>query len=177
MEDNSINSNHAPHDNNLDLIYQYSESVLKAVNDDIKTINTKLGIVLGFDGILIKLVTDLPDQTLTIDSYRCYSCLLLKVLIFLLLICSIWVSAAGLVSKPAGSIVRPKELLENWYYEDSENCKLLILKGLSQTVEGLNLNRTRKAEQLATSISFIRITVVLLIIGFLISSLSSSLQV
>jgi len=178
MEDNAPNSNSINYHNNLDLIYQYSESVLKAVEDDTNSINIKLGIVLALDVGLGKLAVDLPGQTLIVDNYPCYSCLLLKFLVFMLLLLSTWFSIQGLLTASSGYIARPKALLDKWYYADREHCKLFILKGLVQAVEGGALNRERKAKQLNMSIRFLAGTLALLVLlalGFLISSLNSSL--
>lgn len=175
MANNETNDS-TEHYNNLDLIYEYTGSILKAVNDDTNTINAKLGTVIAFNGVLIRVAMDLPDRTLIINRLPCYTCLIIKVLVFSLLIASVWVSTSGLLTPGASSsVVKPSELLENWYGEESEVCKLFILKGLSQAVEGLDEERERKAKQLRRAIQLLATTVTLFAIGSLLPIITSGM--
>lgn len=180
IEPENVSSNYNDSDdtddsNNLDLIYEYTNSILQAVSADTNTINTKLGTVIAFDGILVRTAMDLPDHLLKINSYPCYSCLLIKVLVFSLLIISIWFGIRGLTTRPFASVVRPGELLDNWYREDSEICKIFILKGLRQAVEGLDRERSEKSRALNRALILLALAASLYGIGALIPSLSSLL--
>jgi len=154
--------------NNLDLIYEYTNIILKNVNDDIDAINTKLGITIAFNTALIRVAVDLPDRDIGIEL-ACYTCVVFKTIVFVLLIISIWLSSSGLLT-PALSItvVKPSELLENWYRSEPEVCKLFILKGLSQAIAGLDLERDRKIQLLTGSIRLLAFAVTLLAISFLL---------
>jgi hypothetical protein len=168
MVKNSIDdSNH----NNLDLIYTYTESILKAVNDDVNTINTKLGTVIAFNGVLVKVAIDLPDQKSIISGLNCYTCLVIKISICTLLLCSIWISTSALIPIVNSSIAKPSELLKNWYTVDSEVCRLFILKGLSQAIEGLDEERERKSNQLSNGIRLIAGAFTLIVMGSLLISI------
>ena len=81
-------------------------------------------------------------------------------------------SSRGLLT-PAqiATFVKPSELLENWYYEEPEICKLFILKGLSQAISGLDEERARKAKCLALAISLLAAAVTLLAVGFALPKL------
>ena len=80
-ESNDIsNSNNLT--NNLDLIYEYTASILKAFDEDAKAINAKLGTIIAFNGVLIRISMDLPDQLTKIGGIPCYSCLIIKIVIF-----------------------------------------------------------------------------------------------
>ena len=157
--------------NNLDLIYEYANFILKNVNDDVDAINTKLGTTIVFNAALIRVAVVLPDSEVG-DGIECYSCIALKFIIFILLISSIWLSSSGLLT-PALSvaIAKPSELLENWYGAAPEVCKLFILKGVSQAITGLDRERERKAQQLSRAIRLLTTAVTLLAIGFLLPSL------
>jgi hypothetical protein len=50
----------------IDLIYKDSEASLKFVQDNANTLTTRLGLLIGFDITLIRLLLDLPDQSLQI---------------------------------------------------------------------------------------------------------------
>ena len=119
MKNKDLND-HIEHYNNLDLIYAYTESILKAVNDDTNTINTKLGTVIAFNSVLIRIAMDLPDQMLTIGQLPCYMCLLIKVIIFALLICSVWISSSGLLFLAS---TQPTKLTA-FYYGRGDRTKL-----------------------------------------------------
>jgi hypothetical protein len=84
----------------------------------------------------------------------------------------VWISASGLLTpNSSGSVVKPSELLENWYGEDREICKLFILKGLSQAVTGLDEERERKSRQLSRSIQLLATAVTLFAIGALLPTI------
>jgi len=157
-------------DNNLELIYAYTESILKSVNDDTNTINTKLGTIIAFTRVLIKITIDLPDQTLIINGLHCYFCSIIKAIIFMLLLSSIWVSTLGLTPIVSSSIAKPSELIENWYTVKSEVCKLFILKGLTNAVEVLDQERARKSNELNSGIKMIAVASTLIVIESLLIS-------
>ncbi len=157
--------------NNLDLIYEYTASILKAFDEDTKAINAKLGTIIAFNGVLIRISMDLPDQLTKIRGIPCYSCLIIKIVIFFLLICSIWISITGLKTRPSYSIVRPGELLDNWYAVDSEICKIFIVKGLREAVEGVDRERAEKSNQLNRSLTSLAIAVTLYGFGALFPNL------
>jgi len=100
----------------------------------------------------------------------CYTRLIIKISVCCLLLCAIWISTSALIPKVSNSIARPSELLENWYGADSEDCKLFILKGLSQAVEGLDVERAEKSNQLNNAIKMIAVAFTLIAIAALIAS-------
>jgi hypothetical protein len=159
--------------NNLDLIYEYTESILKNFNEEVKTINTKLGTVIAFNGILIRTAMDLPDQFTQIEGMPCYSCQCIKIAIFGCLILSTWISISGLSSRPSYAIARPGELLDNWYEDDK--CKIFILKGLKHEVERLNQKVAEKSSRSNSSMIFLAVAVSLYALEALIPSFVSGL--
>jgi hypothetical protein len=156
--------------NNLDLIYEYTTFILKAVDEDAKAINAKLGTIIAFNGVLIRISMDLPDQLTKIGGIPCYSCLIIKIVIFLLLICSIWISISGLKTRPSYGIVRPGELLDNWYAVDSEICKIFIVKGLREAVAEVDREKAEKSNQLNRSLTLLAVAVTLYGFGALFPS-------
>ncbi|MEO0947208.1 MAG: hypothetical protein AAFY11_03515 [Cyanobacteria bacterium J06641_5] len=156
---------------NLDLLYDYTNSLLEKLTSDTNNLNTKLGILIGFSATLIRIAVDLPGRDAT-SHLPCNTCLLLQSFTLGLLIGSILLSASGLLtSAQTATFVKPSELLENWYYAEPEVCKLFILKGLSKAISGLDEERARKAQRLTWSILLLTTAVTLLAIGFLLPNL------
>ena len=63
--------------NNLDLIYEYTASILKAFDEDAKAINAKLGTIIAFSGFgalfpsLVDVITN-EEQLKCIDRYSSF---------------------------------------------------------------------------------------------------------
>ncbi|MEB3309277.1 MAG: hypothetical protein VKJ02_03515 [Snowella sp.] len=171
MAKNENEANDTTDSNNLDLIYEYTQAILKAFDEDTRAINAKLGTIIAFNGVLIRISMDLPDQSENINEISCYTCLIIKIAIYLLLIASIWISITGLKTRPSYSVVSPGELLDNWYAVDSEICKIFIVKGLRETVEGIDRERAEKSNQLNQALVLLAIAVSLYGLGALFSSL------
>lgn len=121
---------------NIVLIYEYTESVLKSVNDSIRSLNTKLSSVIGFSGVLLKFTSDLRHDTVWFIT--------LQVSICLLLIAASWIGFWGLQPKNVGDIVSPKELRQDFYYESDEECRRYIVDNWNNAVEQLDQNRDEK---------------------------------
>jgi hypothetical protein len=73
--------------------------------------------------------------------------------------------------KPSEIFVRPGELLGNWYAEDGERCKIFIVKGLREAVEGVDRERAEKSNQLNRSLTLLAVAVTLYGFGALFPSL------
>lgn len=132
---------------NLDLIYEYTENVLNSTSRSIDDLNGRLTTVIGFSGALLVFTVNLPGKSLD-KNLECYPCLTLKILVCLALAASIILSAWGLKPSKTGYIVRPGELLDRWYYEPNEKCKLYIAKSWRKAVEDLDESRGKKIKLL-----------------------------
>jgi len=130
---------------NITLIYEYTESVLKGVNDSIKSLNTKLSSVIGLSGVLLKFTSDLSHDTSWFIG--------LQVLICFLLVTTSWVGFLGLQPKNVGDIVRPKELRESFYYSTDEECRRYIVDNWINAIDQLDQNRDEKQEHLNAAIA------------------------
>jgi hypothetical protein len=62
-DDNEQNRTQNTEQSNIDLIYTYTESVLKSQIDSLGKLDTRLATLLAFSGVLLKLVFDLPLAT------------------------------------------------------------------------------------------------------------------
>lgn len=93
----------------MKLIYEDAERSLKLVRDDTNSWNTRLGVLLGFNATLIKLVIDLPGRSSC--SIGCPSCLLLKTLTLVLLVGAIALCLQGSFPKTTSVLIYPKSQL------------------------------------------------------------------
>lgn len=132
---------------NLDLIYEYTENVLNSTSHSIDDLNGRLTTFIGFSGALLVFTVNLPGKSLD-KNLVCYPCLALKILVCLALATSIVLSAWELRPRKTAYIVRPGELLDRWYYEPNEKCKLYIAKSWRKAVEALDESRGKKSRLL-----------------------------
>jgi hypothetical protein len=160
---------------NIGLIYEYTENVVKSVGDNIEKLNTRLASVIGFSGILLRFVADLPNTGIKIDCpflniHLQSLCLVLKLGVCFLLACCICLSAMGLAPKGgSGTMVPPGMLLDEWYFETDERCRLYIVKSWRVGLENLDSSRIKKAWNL-------NIAVLLLILATALFALDIALS-
>lgn len=97
--------------------------------ESLTRIDNKISIFIGFSGILIRLAYDLPHENYVSFLLRCTVC------IFALL--SIVTSSFGLLSRPSGNVVDPKELMsDEWFFEMAEDDhKAYITNGYIETLD------------------------------------------
>lgn len=78
MEDNNTQSiiEGTTESTNINLAYEYTESVYKARNEALDNLNGRLGTFLGFGGLLLRFAADLPGI-----NTGCLTCLILKAIV------------------------------------------------------------------------------------------------
>jgi len=113
----------------VELIYNYTESLLKARNDTITQLNGKLSTFLGFGGLLLRFSADLPDNSTLMDipGFPLSSCLLLKIVACALSAVSVCISALGLTAQERGSVVSPDKLMYKWFRKPDVRCRAFII--------------------------------------------------
>lgn len=137
---------------NITLIYQYAEQALKDLDLSSNRLNTKLGVVLGFDAALIRFFSGLPDRSVevTIDAFdislECNLCLLLKSLSYLALIISLIYCFLGFKPQTGGQIILPEELLEKCLDISEEDYRLSIIENRNQSIKELAKNRDKTSD-------------------------------
>ena len=129
----------------MDLIYSYTEGVLKSINQSIDDLNGRLIAVIGFSGVMLRFAKDLSPHSLA------YGLPTIKVLVCILFTIAIASSAIGLIPKSTASVASPDTLLQKWYRETDEQCKLFILAGWEQAIT--QLVRMRGSKILASVIA------------------------
>ena len=139
---------HQPSENVVKTIYEYTQRLLTEEGESLTRIDNKVGIFIGFSGILIRLAYDLPHQTFILFLLRCAVC------IFAVL--SIAVSSLGLLSKPSGNVVDPKELMsDDWFFEmEVDDHQAYITNGYIETLDEFEILLAKRRLVLAYVISF-----------------------
>ena len=119
--------------NNLDTIYKYTESSVKDAFVSLNGLNVRLTAVAAACGFLLKFAYDVDLNNL-------------RLLASLLLILCVGCCASGLFARAAGNLASPKVLLDEWYYESDEQCRLYILANWSETLKQVDAKRFWKAQ-------------------------------
>jgi len=106
------------YDLNIALTYKYVEESVKALQENIKNLNTRLGLIIGFDAGLIRLASELPSKYLKCHAQAiencllCYSCFFLKLIVIVLFSLSIGVCSWYVFPKGVSSVIFASELLD-----------------------------------------------------------------
>jgi hypothetical protein len=133
MQDPSSNSEPENRENTVGLQYQYLEAVLKAINESLNALNTKASALIGFDALVINFATNLPNQYLIFKAFT-----------FASLMVSVLMGILAYAPKEAGTMVKPKVLMDNHYYDSEENFRLVVIKTWIEGLPGLCEMRDKK---------------------------------
>jgi hypothetical protein len=138
------NSSEQTDHNNINTVYEYTESFLQNLDKSIDSADRKLTTVIGFSGVLLRFANDLSG-----DGWLLY----LKIGVCVFLVIAIILAGLGLTPKDCGLVVDPDELLETERYYDSEElCKLRIARAWRDTANELDQYLTSKTKFAAMSI-------------------------
>jgi len=144
------------------LIYDYTEKLCKAKNDNIDTLNTRLGLLLGASATLLKFVFDLKTENLCIKQFQCYSCIGLQLLSISFIAISICFCLEGLNSKATGRFILPSELMkDSWYESIEENTRAFIIKTWIETIDEFTTSAAEKSLLIRRSIKALTIALLL----------------
>ena len=155
-EANKVDALEEKEHTNIKLIYEYTEYRLKLVNDSINALNTKLSAILGFSATSIVFSINLPNQafiTNPAENSLCYCCLLLKIIVCVLLVATIYIGINGFRPKAGGGMTPPSLLLEENYYDSDEDCRLIITKTWIEALKELESIRDEKAKFVEKAVS------------------------
>lgn len=159
-EVNDINhfSNDEEQHSNIELIYSYTESLIKAQEESLNRLDTKLSAFLAFAGVSLRFAIDLPNKSALagIPALVASTSLLLKQLAIGLSVLSIIVSVWGLTARMRGSVVNPETLMsDRWYWEEAERCKAFIVNTWVKTEREYKAIGLRKGKNLNLAIKLI----------------------
>lgn len=153
---------------NIKLTYEYTLSSIKAANESVDKLNTKLTVALTFSGVLINFGRDLPDYSTYIkcdaSNYPCITCYLLQLIAYILAALGIVNSLWGLLPTESGKIVLPEQLLTTkWNHAEEEQYMTALTQYLEkETLLDLDALGKKKAKRLNHAIIAIGGAVLLL---------------
>lgn len=101
---------------NVDIIYNYTESHVKSLEESITRIDARFSTFIGFSAVLIRLALDLPDE-----SY------IMKIIVCLCSVVTIIISAVGLGAKQIGNVLHPSALMSDKYFNESDSFKQCLI--------------------------------------------------
>ncbi|MEL6912318.1 MAG: hypothetical protein AAFO85_19270 [Cyanobacteria bacterium J06598_4] len=135
---------------NVALSYEYIEKSIKEIQDISSQTNTQLGLLIGFNFTFVRFfLTELPDSSVAINSWFCYSCLILKILAYLFSGISIFCCFRGLYRNIDYYIIRPSILIEQCKESSTTELKLGIIntwdKKLQQFIQLTKKKRAFKS--------------------------------
>ena len=157
---------------NLALSYEYIEKSLKEVQDINNSINTQLGLLIGFNFTFIRFfLSDLPGRKIDSYSLPCNSCLLLKVSAYSLAIASISLCLFGLYKTIKFYIIPPNLLIENCDRVSTQELKLAIIDTWQEKLESFQVSNSYKKQLFNRSIFLLLLSGIMVIVEKIIARL------
>uniref|UniRef100_B8HMZ0 Uncharacterized protein n=1 Tax=Cyanothece sp. (strain PCC 7425 / ATCC 29141) TaxID=395961 RepID=B8HMZ0_CYAP4 len=152
--------------NNVILIYQYTEKEIEGFNKSIDNLVSKLTAALGFSGVALKLIADLPN-----DGTHFWIRLLSGILLFL----SIGSCVAGLWAQDSGAVIRAKALLRKeypiYYSMTEEQYRLCIIRQWHEHIKSLEDLLDKRRRYLNISIGLLATVGFFYMLGIITSSI------
>ena len=145
-------------DSIIELIYEDTANLLKSVQENINSINTRLGVVIGFNVTSILISSKLPDRLPNVNlisleaSLPCHFCLLLKVLAYLFFMISLFLSLWGFFPQSKDTFIFPKIQIEKSYGYSEINFRIAIIEARDEMIEDLVKLVHKKADRLRCSL-------------------------
>lgn len=132
---------------NTELIYSYTESLLRAQSESLNRLDTKLSAFLAFTGVLVRFVGGLSGKV-TVQGFPCYSCTVFQLLAYTSLGVSALLLCLGLTTNLRGRVISPKALMrDEWYFADSSEISDYIISAwieAEREYEQLGFEKGRK---------------------------------
>lgn len=155
---------------NVALSYEYIEKSIQEIQDISNYTNTQLGLLIGFNFTFMRFfLSDLPDNSVTINSWFCYSCLILKLSTYIVSGVSIFCSFKGLYKNIEYYIIPPNILINECRESSTTGLKLGILNTWNKKLEQFIQLTKQKKELLNLSIRFLGASGSLAIIDYFIA--------
>ncbi|MBD2097916.1 hypothetical protein H6F90_22860 [Trichocoleus sp. FACHB-591] len=166
MEESLKNEVPLESNSNAELIYNHINSSIDILRKGIDSLNTKLSALIGFDALLIRFSSGLPNQC-SVSEWLIFSnyinghlsnghfCLLLRIFICTFLLLSITLGLCGFSPKSGGTLVKPDELIEKCLHVSKEAYYQALLVELQETYNDFLLIRKSKSNLLRLAVVFL----------------------
>jgi hypothetical protein len=158
IENTNQSSNNEEKRSNIELIYGYTEALLKVQEDSLNRLDTKLSAFLAFAGVLLRFASDLPNRSVLVKVpvLVIYGSLLLKLLACVFSVAAIVVCVLGLTATRRGTVVSPERLMDDqWYWEQEQRCRAYIVVSWVQTEQEYTKIGQKKGRTLNRAIRLI----------------------
>lgn len=167
----STNSNKDKHHSNIILIYENAEKSLDKLNFSQSTLNTKLGLILGFDAAYVRLALDLPDNNCLISIFNVsfYVDSIFKIFTYIFLLLSLSLCIWGFKPTARGEIVLPEELMEKCYDVSEEIFRVSMIDIWNKSIKELDSVRNKKAAILNNAVKCLGLAAISSILDILLS--------
>ncbi len=153
---------------NTELIYNYTQELLKTQNESLNRLDTKLSVFLAFIGVLVRFSSDL-SVVVSIKGLRCYSCNLLQILAYISLGVAALLLCLGLTARFRGSVISPKALMRyEWYFAKKIDISDYIISAWIEAEEEYQKLGLYKSRKLNIAVTLIAFSLVFIIINALI---------
>lgn len=129
---------------NVALIYDYSREGYFDRKQNLRSLDTRLATAIGFAGLTLRFAAELPESGLLESRLKVAACGLAAL--------ATVVALRGFVSQASGEVMRPDALLEKFYYDSDEQCRLVIVRKWQSASDELNQVSTAKSHWLNRSI-------------------------
>lgn len=143
---------------NIELIYSYTESLIKAQEESLNRLDTKLSAFLAFAGVSLRFAVELPNKSAlaAMPVLVTNTSLLLKQFAIGLSLLSLIVSVWGLTARRRGSVVNLETLMsDQWYWAEVERYRAFIVNTWIETEREYQALGSRKGKKLNLAIKLI----------------------
>jgi hypothetical protein len=156
---------------NTELIYKYTEALLKEQSESLNRLDTKLSAFLAFTGVLVRFVGDLSG-TVTVHGLTCNTCTLLKIVAYISLGTSAFLLCLGLTAKLRGKVISPKTLMrDEWYFSDRNEISDYIISAWIEAEKEYEQLGFAKGRKLTVSVWLIALALVSVTLSALLKTI------
>lgn len=129
---------------NVALIYDYAREMYFDRKQNLRSLDTRLATAIGFAGLTLRFAAELPAPVVAGPWLKIAACGMASLAAVLAL--------KGFTSQPSGEVVRPDALLETYYYDTDEQCRLVIAQSWQDGFDSLGSVGLAKSQWLNRSV-------------------------
>lgn len=115
---------------NVALIYDYAREMYFDRKQNLRSLDTRLATAIGFAGLTLRFAAELPEAGVVGPWLKVAACGMAAL--------ATVGALKGFVSRAAGEVMRPDALLEKFYYDSEEQCRLVIVRQWQSAFDGLS---------------------------------------
>ncbi len=153
---------------NTELIYSYTQELLKTQSESLNRLDVKSSAFLAFTGVLVRFAN--LSVVSCVNGWRCYSCTLLEILAYVSLGSAALFLCRGLTATVTGNVISPKALMrDELYFADKSDISDYIISGWIASEENYKKLGANKSKNLNCAVRLIAVALICIIINALIT--------